>query len=273
MHGTDPWTAAGYLKNAKGPFRPVFRGMVEDPYEYEKLDQSKVVAKWTQWQEDFKKHYGLDAAQSASLDALVMKAQADLKKLLENPDWVGRPEEQRVGEFEIYHGLVDRYEEKLKLARQNFQQDHLDAEWTKLEAKRKELTGPVDALTSGLKTAAPDLLTIDQIQKGRLPQRSSKIDDINQKTIWALTILGFCMMVGLFSRTAAVGTAFMLLMFYLVVPPWPGVPEAPGPEHSLIVNKNFIEIIACLALAALPTGRWLGLDALIHRFILRGKTD
>jgi len=273
LHGTDPWTAAGYLKNAKGPFRSTFRKMVDDPYDYEKFDQEKVTAGWTLWQEDFKKFYGLDEAQAKSLDQAVTEAQEELKSTLTNPDWIGNPAEQRVGEIEIYHKMVDHYEANLKQAKQDFQQDHLEKQWSELEAKRKELTGPINALTEELHTIAPDLLTPEQIQKGKLPTRPTKIDRINSQTIWALTILGFCMMVGLFSRTAAIGTAVMLMMFYLVVPPWPGVPEAPGPEHSLIVNKNFIEFLACIALSCLPSGRWLGLDALIHRFILRGKTD
>jgi hypothetical protein len=62
-------------------------------------------------------------------------------------------------------------------------------------------------------------------------------------------------------------------LFYLPMPPWPGVPEAPGPEHSLFINKNMIEVVACLALATLPTGRWIGVDAFVRRFILFRKTD
>ncbi|MDB5388853.1 MAG: hypothetical protein JWM11_4499 [Planctomycetaceae bacterium] len=273
LHGTEPWSAAGYLKNAKGPFRSTFRNMVDDPYDLDKLDLEKVNARWTEWSEAFKKYYGLDENQIKSLDDLVKKTQGKLKVVLENPAWVGKPADQRIGEFEVYRALIERYEAKLKKVKVDFQQEHLDKQWTELEAKRKELSGPVDALTKELQTDASDLLTLEQIQRGKLTPAPSKVDSINNKTIWALTILGFCMMVGLFSRTAAIGTAGMLLMFYLVVPPWPGVPEAPGPEHSLIVNKNFIELLACLALAALPTGRWLGLDALIHRFIFRGKTD
>jgi uncharacterized membrane protein YphA (DoxX/SURF4 family) len=273
QHGTEPWTAAGYLKNAKGPFRATFRNMVDDPYDFDKLDLQKVTANWTEWANGFKKYYGLDEAQTRSLDDILAKSETKLKDQLESPAWAGKPANQQVGEFEVYHNLVERYDSKVNKVRVEFQQQHLDKQWAELEAKRKELTGPTDAATKEIQLAAQELLTLDQIQLGKLPQPASKIDAINTKTIWALTILGFCMMVGLFSRTAAIGTAGMLLMFYLVVPPWPGVPEAPGPEHSLIVNKNFIELLACLGLAALPTGRWLGLDALIHRFILRGKTD
>jgi uncharacterized membrane protein YphA (DoxX/SURF4 family) len=274
LNGSEPWSAAGYLRNAKGPFRTTFRNMVDDPYDFQKLNLETMTERWTAWKDAFKRHYVLDEDQSKRLDALMSKNQAALKTTLENPDWVGNPAMQRVGEIEIYRNLVDHYETRVKQAKVDFQQRHLDKQWSELEAKRKELSGPVDSLTKDLQSDAQELLTSEQVdQRGKAPSIPTKLDSINQQTIWALTILGFCMMVGLFSRTAALGTAVMLTMFYLVVPPWPGVPEAPGPEHSLIVNKNFIEMIACLAIAAMPTGRWLGLDALIHRFILRGKTD
>ena len=91
--------------------------------------------------------------------------------------------------------------------------------------------------------------------------------------MWTLTILGLALMLGFCSRLSALGAAGLLLLFYLPMPPWPGVPEAPGPEHSLYINKNLIEFFACLALASLPTGRWVGIDAFLRRFIFRRKTD
>lgn len=282
--GTDPWTAAGYLKNAKGPFRTTFRNMIDDPYDFDKLDAAKVQAKWQKWQLLFQAHYpNFDEKQQGQLAKLIADAAIKLqgKEVLGNPDWVGVVNEkykgtidyQTTGEIDRYRALVTKYEAKLKEVRQDFEQAHLDKLWADLEAKRKLLTGPVEALTAELQAAATKLLNLDQIRRGPSPQPPAKIDSVNSRTIWGLSILGFCLIVGLFSRTAAVGAAWMLLMFYLVVPPWPGVPEAPGPEHSFIVNKNFIEIMACLALACLPSGRWFGLDALIHRFVLRGKTD
>ena len=279
---SQPWTAAGYLKNAKGPFRATFRDMVDDPYEFDKLEVAKVQAQWNAWRKQFEAYYSpLDEKQKAALDKVVAKETAELKKHLESPEVKGEVREKykgsvdykTAGGIENYKTMVARYEAKLKEVKVDFQQDHLDKLWSELEAKRKELTGPVDAQTASFQAASTNVLTLDQIRRGPSPQLASKIDSINFKTIWTLTILGFLLIVGLFTRTAAVGAAFMLLMFYLVMPPWPGVPEAPGPEHSLIVNKNFIEIMACLALACLPSGRWLGLDALIHRFVLRGKTD
>jgi uncharacterized membrane protein YphA (DoxX/SURF4 family) len=80
---------------------------------------------------------------------------------------------------------------------------------------------------------------------------------------------------GFFSRTAALGGAALLLSFYLAVPPWPGVEdlvETAGPEHSFIINKNLIEVIALLAIASMPTGRWLGLDQLTSVLFRRRKS-
>jgi hypothetical protein len=39
--------------------------------------------------------------------------------------------------------------------------------------------------------------------------------------------------------------------------------------NPLFINKNVIECLALLVLATFPTGRWMGLDALIAR--LRGR--
>ena len=64
----------------------------------------------------------------------------------------------------------------------------------------------------------------------------------------------------------------MIFGFYLAMPPLPGVPEAPGPEHSFIVNKNLIEVMALLALACIPSGMWFGLDSVLATFRLRRAT-
>mgnify|MGYP006874417586 FL=1 len=80
------------------------------------------------------------------------------------------------------------------------------------------------------------------------------------------------LILGLFTRFAAVMAAFMLFSFYLAMPPFPGVPEIPGPEHSFIVNKNLIEVFALLAIAALPSGIWFGLDRLLAVFFDKWKS-
>lgn len=276
-----PWSAEGYLKNAQGPFREYFRGMVDDPYGLDLLDHDKTLTRWQVRRQKFEAHFQLDDAQKQSLDKLFLDAQTELAALLQGPamagvvndKYKGTIDHKRLGEIELYRNMVARYEAKLKAVAVDFQQEHADKIKSELDSKYRELTGPVKALEEKLFEDARQLLTLAQLGRGSAPLPPQKIDNINRQTMWVLTISGLCLMAGLFTRTAAVLAALFLLNVYLTIPPWPGVPQPAGPEHSLIVNKNLIELIACLALAGLPSGRWIGLDALIHRFVLRGKTD
>jgi len=390
---SKPWSAEGYLVNARGPFRDKFRGMVDDPNGLDKLDFDKVIAGWDSWRDRFvakwsdvpdiqknlaelldgpgefaqtldrlpdgvdlkkfkvpkdpKESYfrynakakqletnlhllpnelesllkmgkatpaaapdagqaedgdsanktmlakdmkANDAAQKKwrdAVNALYKKtSKLSLKERLqvllkEDPDRIGvvleahegTIDHQRPGKKQIYEHLLARYEKNLLGSREAFQREHLDKQWREIFEKKTELVGPVDALTAEFHANAYKLLDEKQAQRGPVPELPSRIRQINQTTMWSLLILGIMLMLGLFSRLSALGAAGLLLLFYLPMPPWPGVPEPPGPEHSLFVNKNLIEFFACLALAAIPTGRWLGIDALIRRFVLRKQTD
>src|SRR5262249_31664009 len=80
---------------------------------------------------------------------------------------------------------------------------------------------------------------------------------------WGLIVAGVLLIAGCFTRVAAIFGAVLLLMFFLAMPPMPYLPESPKAEgHYLYVNKNIIEMLALLALAGLPTGRWAGIDGL-----------
>lgn len=178
-------------------------------------------------------------------------------------------------DVKVYQEKIEQYEANLAKAKKqsamHFPQEHLQKQWNELQQLRGKLVGPVKALEAELKVSAQKLLTGEQLARGPVRLPSTPIDRINQQTIWGLTILGVLLLIGLGTRFAAIGGAVMLTMFYLAMPPWPGVPEAPGPEHSFIVNKNFIEVMALLAIAALPTGQWFGLDRLCAKFCCRKK--
>lgn len=183
----------------------------------------------------------------------------------------GTVDYKRLGDIELYREQVKRYDQNLAAAKQDFQFKHLERQWSELQALRSKVTGPIKALEKDLKDDARKLLTSEQLALGPVALPKTKIDRINQQTIAGLTILGVCLIAGLLTRPAAVMGAVMMVMFYLPMPPWPGVPEAPGPEHSFIINKNLIEAIALLAIACLPTGQWFGVDSLWTRFLCRNK--
>ena len=52
-------------------------------------------------------------------------------------------------------------------------------------------------------------------------------------------------------------------------PAWPWLPVPPQQEGSYYyVSKNVIEMLALLSLATTPSGRWFGIDGVLHQVFL-----
>ena len=92
--------------------------------------------------------------------------------------------------------------------------------------------------------------------------------------VWGLILSGLLLMLGLFSRLAALTGFFLLFLFFAAAPPMPYLGFAvPGPDGSeLYVNKTLIEALSLLLLAVIPTGRIVGLDIVISAWRLRRKS-
>lgn len=347
-----PWTSEGYLKNAQGPLRDVFRSLTGDPDDLQWLDENKVAARWDDWKSRFAKHYRVNKSQQSRLNQMVDGASAfvapldavppeiDFKKarldgiitfdskakqlridgkkhllpaerqvleeqiagkqgpeydafrkalrdafarssrlsakermrahLMGNPDNAGLID-GRISELNLYRQMIDRYQQNLTKADIAFEFDHLDRVWSDTRSKGSEVAGPVKAMDAELRSDAAEMLSVPQLQLGPLPTPWTVLKVVDMMTIAGLTILGALLIVGLCTRFAALSAALMVFGFFMAMPPFPGVPEAPGPEHSFIVNKNLIEVLALLALAFLPTGHWFGLDGLCGKLFARRK--
>jgi len=85
---------------------------------------------------------------------------------------------------------------------------------------------------------------------------------------WGLTLAGLGLLLGCFTRLSSLVGAILLLLFYLAMPPLPGLPDNPMVEGKyLFVNKNLIEALALLTLATTASGRWFGIDGLLSLLI------
>ncbi|MEJ7592101.1 MAG: DoxX family protein [Planctomycetaceae bacterium] len=191
--------------------------------------------------------------------------------LVGDPDNAGLVD-GRISQIELYNEMVKRYEDRLASAKLTFEQDHLNRIWSDARAKGRDLAGPVIAMDKELQEEALKIPEVSQLARGPLSPPLSPVRVVDLLTIAGLAGLGILLIVGLFSRFAAFSAAFMVFGFYLAMPPLPGVADAPGPEHSFIVNKNLIEVFALLALAAVPTGYWFGLDKLVAGFFYKRKS-
>ncbi len=83
-----PWSAEGYLKNARGPFRDYFRSLSGDPDELNWLDSEKVSRQWDVWFSYFVPHYQLDKKQQEQLLAKLTGPKQFSVRLERLPDGV-----------------------------------------------------------------------------------------------------------------------------------------------------------------------------------------
>jgi len=89
-------------------------------------------------------------------------------------------------------------------------------------------------------------------------------------TMWGLTIVGVCLILGLFTRLASLAGVAFILLFYLAAPPLIGYFYAIPSEGSyLIVNKNLVEAAALIVILLTGSGRFAGLDRIVHGLVRR----
>ena len=92
----------------------------------------------------------------------------------------------------------------------------------------------------------------------------------NLITMWGLTIVGVLLILGLFTRLASLGGIGFILLFYLCNPPFVGYFYSIPVEGSyLIVNKDLVELGALIVVFVTGTGRFAGLDAVVHGLVGR----
>jgi thiosulfate dehydrogenase [quinone] large subunit len=116
----------------------------------------------------------------------------------------------------------------------------------------KQARGPLADLFRGLASQPNQLANVDFI------------------TMWGLTIVGVCLILGLFTRLASLAGIGFILLFYLCNPPFIGYFYSIPTEGSyLIVNKNLVEVCALVVIFATGSGRFAGLDRILHGLFAR----
>jgi thiosulfate dehydrogenase [quinone] large subunit len=94
------------------------------------------------------------------------------------------------------------------------------------------------------------------------------LDNANLITMYGLTIVGVLLMLGLFTRLAALGGIAFILLFYLCNPPFVGYfYSIPTEGAYLIVNKNLVELSALAVILLTRSGLAAGLDRIVHAWL------
>ena len=142
---------------------------------------------------------------------------------------------------------------------------------TAKQAVLKDLDTRYAALKDALKVAIPAKVADWPVAAKPAKGDGEKLDAM---TMWMIVAVGAMLLAGLGTRIACGVGAIFLLMTYLTHPPFPWLPLPPNTEgNPLFVNKNVIELLALMVLMTFPTGRWMGLDALLHKLVFWKAPD
>ncbi len=88
--------------------------------------------------------------------------------------------------------------------------------------------------------------------------------------IVGLSIIGFCILTGLFTRVAAIAGAALIGLYYIANPPLAATTVGYASEgHYLVVNKNLVEIIVLLIIAVIPADWYYGIGKILPKISLK----
>ncbi len=96
------------------------------------------------------------------------------------------------------------------------------------------------------------------------------LDKADLITMWGLTFVGIFLILGLLTRVSSLAGIGFIVLFYLCNPPFVGYFYSIPTEGSyLIVNKNLVELSALIVIVATGSGRFAGLDRIVHHLLAR----
>lgn len=247
-----PWSSSSYLENAEGPFASLFRGLAgsDEVPKTEKFEEDMVHEDWRRDQTRFVRFYGLDANGQESvqgeMDVAVKQWQ---QQVLEDNQWQRRIHQYRQDAGRNWDSLTS-------------------SERKRLASNDAALSGMVRSITLSYHSQLNGLLSAEQLGRGDWKSSEGAVGRVNCLVTCGLVLSGGCLLLGLFTRSAGVVAAALLLSFYLAMPPLPGLTATTlGGGHFLYVNNNLIEALAALLLAATHSGRVAGFDVVLGPII------
>lgn len=260
----ERFTSLPYLQSSAGPLRPLFRGLARDMDGLERLTTASAQARIDQRCRETLSHFAaagmpFTMEQQRRLAAVRDAQKAAIAATLNGPAFRAR--------LEDYKRMRERVAADPGHLTAPFTRERLEADRKQLDVIAGELLGLVDEPLSELAVETQAIASVKQFSAGPLPERKSPAAWIDALMPWGLAATGLCLLLGLFTPLAAVAATAQLAMFYFASPPWPGLPATAVAGHYLYVDRNLIEAVAAMLIAATGAGRWASLDRCLHAFV------
>lgn len=262
------FSSEGYLTQAKGPLAERYFELIPDFYGHQRLNADRVLEAWQDYQNRFVEAYRLSDEQRSLAEVVAKRRRRQLSDYFD---------EQQEDIDTYFHELerLNAWKSAPGADDMPYQQKRIREKHDELHRQAMGWIRQVEQYADSYRNDLVGILDADQRRRGSPPAQATSLDRMDAVTKYTNVAIGVCLIVGLLTRLAAFGGAAFLLLLIGAQPSWPGIypPDPPSAGTSLIVNKEFIEMVALLALAALPVGRWGGLDFFVHHLVTRPFLD
>lgn len=230
----------------------MYRNMVWDADGTWRLDGKSTTAYWADYQKRIGSHFGFDEKQNKAAETIVK----DYSKRL---SWFLGSKREDISE---YMKQLDRRDAN----RDNPQRQltSLQAHDARIDADRNSLKMPmlatIDKMWVDLENDLNALANDKQWQRhgrlkiGKIGRRFGDSEFADAVVPYFDLMIGLMLIIGLFTRAAAIGGALFLAS--VCASQWPGYGGAP-------IYYQFVEMLALLTLAAIGAGQFYGLDFVI----------
>lgn len=294
-HG-DEFSAEPFLSTAKGPLSSFFYAMIPDQYGRQRLtiDSGKdkdgkpmrfvetrpVADRWSEIRQNVIASFNPGPPASDDAKKIFEKFKSDTQVTLNDHEKSLKKYfeyKETVQAIEAYFGSLDRFEnDPEKSQGAPFQKER---RWNRMLELRSEAKVWIDELQNReqayLGALYEDMPEDYRAKFTKLPStwkvwKWTQMQQINFAVTYGITAIGICLLLGLFTRLAALGGAAFMCFVVMTQPAWPTIypPDLPMLGHALLINKDFIEMVALLVIASSAVGRWGGLDHFIHCLIV-----
>ena len=88
---------------------------------------------------------------------------------------------------------------------------------------------------------------------------------VDMLNMTALIVVGLTLILGIFEKLGAFVGIGLLAMYYLAHPSFPWLTQVNVEGSYWFINKNLIELVACLVIYQLPTGHYFGLRRIFNK--------
>jgi uncharacterized membrane protein YphA (DoxX/SURF4 family) len=283
----DEFSAVGFLTQAKGPVAGLFYAMATDLDGQERLKiivgpggkksiaSTAITDRWNRMRNDFLAFYHPD--QTAAYEKLEQAADQTYQEFCDHLDEYFR---ENLDDIAAYFDSLHRFTSDREHSQDAYYQKQRRWEqMMKLRAEAakwiKDVEEQEHALVRSLYSLLDDPEKPGEVERtGQYhgkpvpmpatwnPLGWERIEQIDFAVTYGLTAIGTCLMLGFCTRLAALGGAAFMALVVMTQPAFPTIypPDPAVVGHALLVNKDFVELISLLVIAAVGAGRWGGLD-------------